>query len=432
MGRIKNWFFGKSKDEGAKSYSVQLLVGDDGFMVAQNFSGTDLTTIFTQAIWTYICVNRISQDIASFPAIVQTREEGTDRWVKDLDHDLNGLLERPYGTADFAPRVNWQQQLATGVIRQELTGNQWYQMVVSGRRLLALALYMVQLKANEDASTKWFNSYSPEGSDVIIPADQVVNILHANPGSTWCGVSPGVANEQATRVNYSADRRNRYDLETRVAPGVVFKVQSLFTMSDSQRTAVNTMLADTYEGATKQGKSLVIGDNVTIEGAPAHPVGDIPGIDANARDKVISSYGVSPPMVGVLDDVKYANLDKAQRIQWSNCIGPRIKDIYRGLNSQAITPVYGRNVRLWFDIVESPLGLAALGEKADTAAKYHALGWPAKHLNDRFQLEMGAFEGWGRSNMAAVIAGRVPGEGSGDDAPDAEPDSQDDDDELDD
>jgi phage portal protein BeeE len=420
MGRIKNWFLGKGKgkDEGAKSYSVQLLVGDEGFMVAQNFSGTDLTTIYTQAIWTYICVNRISQDIASFPAIVQTREEGTDRWVKDLDHDLNALLERPYGTADFAPRVNWQQQLATGVIRQELTGNQWYQMVVSGRRLLVLGLYMVQLKANEDAATKLFDSYSPESGNAIIPADQVVNILHANPGSTWCGVSPGVANEQATRVNFSADRRNRYDLETRVAPGVVFKVKSLFTMSDDQYDAAKVKLAAAYEGAVNAGKSLVVGDNVEVEGGPVTSVGDIPGIDANARDKVISSYGVSPPMVGVLDDVKYANLDKAQRIQWSNCIGPRIKDIYRGLNSQAITPVYGRNVRLWFDIVESPLGLAALGEKADTAAKYHALGWPAKHVNDRFALEMDEFEGWDKSNMQAVIAGRVPGEGSGDPAPD--------------
>jgi phage portal protein BeeE len=418
MGRFKDWWRGKAKDEGAKSYSVQLVVGDEGFMVAQSFTGSTLETLFTQAIWTYICVNRISQDIASFPAIVQTRKPGTDDWIRDYDHDLNNVLDRPYGTNDFAPRVNWQQQLATGVIRQELDGNQYYQKVQSGNRLLALGLYMVQLKANEDAAMgKLFNSYSPEGSDAIIPADQVVNVLHASPGSTWDGVSPGVANEQATRVNYAADRRNRYDLETRVQPGVVFKVKALFTMNDKQRTNAEEWLANQYEGAVNAGKSLVVGDNTTIEGAPAHPVSDIAQKDAAARDKVISSYGVSPPWVGVLDDVKYANLDKAMRIQWSTCIGPRLLNIYNTINTQGIWPVYGRNVRLWYDMVHSPLGLAALAERGEVAAGYQALGWPAMHLNERFALDMKPFEGWDKSNMAAVVAGRVPGEGSGDPAP---------------
>lgn len=436
MGRFKDWWRGKDANEGAKSYQVQLLVGDEGFMVAQNFTGSTLETLFTQAIWTYICVNRISQDIASFPAIVQKREPGTDKWERDLDHDLNNVLDRPYGTHEFAPRVNWQQQLATGVIRQELDGNQFYGMEVApsltgGSRLLSLGLYMVQLKANVDASTGLFNSYSQEGTEVIIPVDNVVNVLHANPGSTWDGVSPGVANEQATRVNYAADRRNRYDMETRVQPGVVFKVKALFTMNDKQRTNTEDWLANQYEGAVNAGKSLVVGDNTTIEGAPAHPVSDIAQKDAAARDKVVSSYGVSPPWVGILDDVKYANLDKAMRIQWSTCIGPRLLNIYNTINTQGVWPVYGRNVRLWYDMVHSPLGLAALAERGEVAAGYQAIGWPAKHLNERFALDMKPFSGWDKSNMALAVAGRVPGEGSGDAAPgDDEPDNEDEPDEM--
>ncbi len=427
MGRIRDWLAGRKKDHEAKSYSVQLIVGDDGFMVGQSFIGGTLYTVLTQAIWTYICVNRISQDIASFPAVIQTRDRGTNKWETNLDHDLNELLDRPYGTSEFAPRVNWQQSIATGVMRHELSGNQFYQKTVVAGQLAALGLYLVQLRANVDLVTGLFNSYSPENSTATIPADNVVNILHANPSSTWEGVSPTVANEQATRVNFSADRRNRYDLETRVKPGVVFKVESLFTMSDSQRDAVKTMLADTYEGATNQGKSLVIGDNVTIDDPPVHVVDDIPTKDANARDKVISSFGVSPPMVGVVKDIKYANLDKASRIQWSNCIKPRLLNIYGAINSQAIWPLYGRDTRMWFDVTQSSLGLAALGELADTAAKYQGLGWPAMQLNEKFDLQMPEFEGWDKPNMGAVIAGRVPGEGSGDPAPD----ESDDEDEMD-
>jgi hypothetical protein len=298
-----------------------------------------LYTVLTQAIWTYICATRISKDVSTFPAIVQTREAGTSRWVTDLDHELNELIYRPFGAAPFAPRLNWQQSLATGTLRQELSGNQFYLTQRAGNRLLMLALSTVELQANVDLATGFFDSYKVVKSGALVPVDNVVNIYHPNPSSLWEGISPTVANEQATRVNFSADRRNRYDLETRVQPGVVFKVESLFAMSDTQRTAVETMLATTFEGASKQGKSLVIGDNVTIEGAPLHPVDDIPEKDRAARDKVIASFDISPPMVGVLDNVKYANLDKAMRIQFSNCVGPRLLNIYNTINSQAIWPV---------------------------------------------------------------------------------------------
>lgn len=414
MGKIKSWL---GRKFGAKSYSVQLLVGDGGFMVAQNFTGGSLNTVFTQAIWTYVCANRIAQDVASFPAIVQTRKPGTKRWITDLDHQLNEVLERPYGTTLNAPRWNWRQSIAAGTLRQELSGNQFYMQQRAPGRLLMLGLYLVELRADADARTGLFDSYKVSRSNAPVPVDNVVNIMHASPSSWWQGVSPTVANEQATRVSYSADRRNRYDLETRVQPGVVFKVESLFSMQKDRRAFVETWLTEQFEGASKQGKSLVVGNDVTIEGAPLHPVDDIPEKDRAARDKIISSYDISPPMVGVLDNVKYANLDKASRIQFSNCIGPRLLNIYGTINSQAIIPVYGRNTRLWFDMVQSPLGLAALAERGEVAAKYQGLGWPAMQLNDRFALEMPEFEGWDKPNMGAVIAGRVPGEGSGDPVP---------------
>jgi hypothetical protein len=139
-----------------------------------------------------------------------------------------------------------------------------------------------------------------------------------------------------------------------------------------------------------------------------------------ARDAIISAFDISPPMVGVLRDAKYANLDKAARVQFANCIYPRLLNIYDTFNDQAVIPVYGDRTRLWFDMVQSPLGLAALAERGEVAQIYQDIGWPAKQLNDRFALEMPEFDGWDKPNMGAVIAGRVPGEGSGDPAPDTD------------
>jgi phage portal protein BeeE len=427
MGKIRDWLGSKF---GAKSYTVQMLVADDGFMVAPSFTGGSLYTVYTQAIWTYICASRISQDIATFPAVVQTREAGTSKWVTDPDHELNALLRRPYGMASWAPRLNWRQMLSTGVLRQELGGNQFYRIERAVDRLLALQLYIRELQADADPNTGLFTEYLVTGTQTKVPVDQVVNIFHANPDSTWSGVSPATPAEQAIRVDYAANRRMRYDMETRVQPGLVFKVKALFTMTKKQREKEEQHLAETFEGAVNAGKSLVVGDNTTVEKPPVMDSGDIPAQAAVARDAIISAFDISPPMVGVLRDAKYANLDKAARVQFANCIYPRLLNIYDTFNDQAVIPVYGDKTRLWFDMVGSPLGLAALAERGEVAQIYQDLGWPAKQLNDRFALEMPEFDGWDKPNMGAVIAGRVPGEGSGDPAPDT--DDVDDDTESDD
>lgn len=398
---IKSWIADKF---GAKSYSVQMLVGDEGFMVAQNFTGGDLYTVYTQALWTFICANRIAQDISNIPAMVQVRAKG-GVWERDDDHQLNEVLERPYGTAPYAPRWNWAQSVAAGTLRQELGGNQFYGIQSASGRLLMMGLYLVELKANADPTSGYFTTYTPQGGDAKIPIENVVNVMSANPSSWWSGVSSTIANEQATRVDYAASRRMRYDMETRVQAGIVFKVKALFTMNKTQRANTLSMLEDSYEGAVNAGKSMAVGDDTEIQKPPIADAGDLPAMAVIARDSIVSSFGVSPPTVGILRDAKYQTWDQALRAQYFLCVSPRINNLYNTINSQAIKPVYGNNVRLWYDLVQSPLGLAALRERGETAKIFMDLGYPANALNDRFALEMPRFEELDKPNMGAVIAG---------------------------
>ncbi len=422
---IKSWL---SDTFGTKSYTTQILVSDDGFMVAPTFTGGDLYTVYTQALWTYICASRISQDVSSIPAVVQVRAKG-GAWENSPDHPLNAVLERPYGRAPFAPNWNWRQSVAAGTLRQELGGNQFYGIESSGNRLLMLGLYLVELKANADHVSGYFDSYTPEGGTAVIPVDKVVNVMSANPCSWWSGVSPTIANEQATRVDYAASRRMRYDMETRIDAGLIFKVKGLFTIDAKQKANIKADLAANYEGAVNAGKSMVVGDNTTIENAPKATVNDIPAQAIVARDSIVSSFGVSPPTVGILRDAKYQTWDQALRAQYFLCVSPRINNLYGTINSQAIKPIYGENVRLWYDLVQSPLGLAALRERGETAKVFMDLGFPAKQLNDRFALEMQPFAGWDRPNMATVVAGHAEDLDDSDPAPDEpeDTDSEDDD-----
>jgi len=297
--------------------------------------------------------------------------------------------------------------LATGVLRQELSGNQFLRKVQSRRRLLALGLQMAAVKGLEDHTTGVPSRYSIGTGGAEVGAGEIVNIMHSNPGSWWDGISPVVAAQQAVHVDYSVSRRIRYDLESRVAPGVVFKVRGLFSMNKERKEAAEEWLAEQFGKASASGKSMVVGDDVEVHDPPTRAIDDLPTHHANARDAILSAFGVSPPVVGVLRDVRYQSWDQALRAQWALCIRPRLLNIYRTINAQAITPIYGPKVRLWFDVVQSPLGLAMVREQNETAKGYFDMGYPANALNRHFGFGLPYYEELERPNMPTVVAGHA-------------------------
>lgn len=400
---IRDWFSGTF---GAKSYVAMIAPDTDGFMKSMVFGGDDLAKVYTQAIWTYICASRISQDIAALPVMVQRYDSKAREWKRANDIvDLNELIKAPYGPGADKPRLNWQQMIAIGQLRQELSGNQFYRISRAYNRVIGLGLILNTVKGVEDTSTGVPTRYKIGTAGAESSAQDMVNVMHANPASWWDGLSPAVAAEQAIHVDYSVSRRINYDLQKRVSPGLVFKVKALFSLNKTKRKETETWLEKQFGKASLQGKSMVVGDDVEIEDPPVHQVADLPTHHANARDAIISAYDVSPPVVGVLRDVKYQTWDQALRAQWALCVEPRAKNLYTTINSQAIWPVYGDDVRLWYDAIQTPLGLAAIRDRAETAKKYFDLGYPANAVNAHFGLGMPYFDELERPNMPSVIAG---------------------------
>ncbi len=403
---LRSWFSSlRNAPPENKSYQLVVQVGEDGFIPAAQFEGSDLYQLYTQAVWTYICASRISQDLAVLPPIVQ-RWNG-DEWQKDNSNDsLNMLLVRPYGPGDNKPRWNWSQQVAAGALRKELCGNQFLKMSVLGNELTALGLILNSVRGVEDPQTGVPTRYRVGTGGAEFSAAEVVNIMHAAPDSWWRGVAPVVAAQQAIHVDYTASRRVRYDLEHRVAPGVVFKVRALFAMDETRKTEAKEWLTAQFEGAANAGKAMVVGDDVTVDAPPVRQVDDLPAHHRHARDTIISAHDISPPVVGVLDNVKYNNWEQSLRAQWMLCIEPRARDYYQTINTQAIWPVYGTEWRLWYDETQSTLALAAVRERAESAKLYFDLGYPTNAINTHFRLGMPMFDELARPNQATVIAGR--------------------------
>ena len=382
-----------------------MLQEPDGWYPAISFSGGDFSAIFVQALWVNICSRRIADDVSSMPGVVQTRESGTNKWKAAHGHELNRLIRRPYGPQPNTPPWGWSTVMQAASIRLDFDGNAFFLKREILGELLALQLIQEPVNGIEDTS-RVAQSYQVVGSPALIPAEQMVNVMLYAAGSYWSSPATIDAVQNAAAVDRSVEDRIRYDLEQRIAPGAVLKVKAFFNLDEEMRTATETHLNNAFSGAVKAGKPLVIGDNVTVDPPPIRTVDDLHSHHNAARDSVISGFHIAPPVVGVLKDAKYSNYSEALRAQWTFCIRPRLGRIYNTINEQAIWPLYGPDVRLWYELAENELGLEVLEMRAEAAKKLVDVGHPPINASERVGLDMPAFEGGDRPMMPLAVAGR--------------------------
>lgn len=381
----------------------------DGWIPAISFSGGDLSVLLVQGLWAYICATRIADDVASMPAVVQTRPPGTNLWETDPSHELNELLRKPYGPSTVEapkPKWEWAQMMQASSIRLDFDGNAFYRKrQLFNDELLALGLIQQPVTADENQA-RVATQYRIVGQAKPVPVDEMVNVQLYAAGSYWNSPATIEAVSNAATIDRIAQARIKYDLEHRIAPGAVIKVAGYFTMTAEQAAHADRLIEEGFAGAMNAGKALIVGDNTTVDPPPRRDVDDLPGHRRQARDEMVSAFHVAPPVVGILHEAKYANYGESLRAHWSFGVRPRLATIYNPINTQAIEPAYGPDVRIWYELAENDIGLAALEARADVAKKFVDLGAPPRLAAERVGLGLSRWQGDGLPNRQLAVAGR--------------------------
>lgn len=434
--RWPKWLGGKGlkgdppAPDGLKAFEAVLTpTSDANWIPALKFSADALDTLLTLSTWVYVCVTRVSTDISQLPGVIQFRKPGTNDWVNAGDfgalnpdqsaalEDLSAILVRPFGKGKDVPPWGWAQLLETLSIHQDLCGNAFMREAKAAGRLIALHLlnpYGVTVTEDSRGVAK---AYDFSKGGVPYPADEIVNVMAASPGSFWQGVAPLTAAEKAVTIDHTAQARIKWDMTQRIAPGMVLKIKNHFGMTATQRAEIETLLTASYGAVEQAGRPLVVGDQTDIFVPPENrSAADLPGHRIQARDEILSIFKVPPPIAGVMDNATLQNANVALRLYWLQALRPKIGQILDAINGQAVWPLYGPDVRIWFELSDNELGLAVLRERADVAKiLVRDLDYSTNDANRRTGLNMPI-----RSpeldvmGTASVIAGRTSGDGSGD------------------
>jgi phage portal protein BeeE len=387
---------------------MYVTVGDDGFIPAVTLTGSNLDALLRVAVWSYVCMTKISQDVAALPAVVQ-RKETTDTgqtvWVEDPNHPLNALLQRPLGRDREAPPWSWSRLIEVLSLHIDLAGNGYLQIVGNGR-INNFNIFWPDQVTVQESQTGVAQSYTY--SYQVFTPDQIVNVMAQSAGSFHTGLAKLLAADPSIQIASSANSRIKYDLTHRLAPGVIFKVQNYFSLTSEQRTEVEDLIASNWSGVENAGKTMVLGSNVDVETAPTSNLGDLPVHRDTARDEILAIWGVPPPIAGNFDAATLQNAQVALRLYWMQTLRPRIGRILDAINTQAVEPIYGPDVRIWFELADNELGLAVLGQRVEVAKMLHRdLDYSTNDSAARVGLDMPRHAELDAMNTQSTIAGRI-------------------------
>ncbi len=388
-----------------------LIAPPDGFLIPfTGFTDTSLERLLRASAWSWAAVNGNSQAMASLPVVVQERTGG--KWVTAPDeHPLWRFVDDPLGPDKAFPYWAWEQLFWVTLVHRYGVGNAfWVPQVVDGDLFSVQPLLQPgNMRATENQVTRApteFN-YSSGGQTFKLAPDKIVNIMAPSPSSFWKGLAPLAVALRSIETDHLAGERTKYFLRNMIAPGAIVAIQGAMGPTAGQKKTVKEILIEDFQASDKSGMPWVIGGNVTVHDPPKQT--DMQLLDTRRyhRDEILAIIGMPPPVAGVLDRAILNNFETANRTWWNHYLFPILGSVYNTINVQLVRPIYGRGVRLWYDLVSTDIALQLFGARVDEGLKLQQLGYSTNDINEHLKLGLPERDYLNLPNVQLLQAGRA-------------------------
>ena len=335
--------------------------------------------------WVYTCISKISQAIAMLPIELLTYEK-QGRKLKGLtikNHlralpsenerkeflKQNQIEEIRIDDHPFLDLINNPNTLDTRftlwlniVIRLELAGYCGvYSPVYKGGLMSGLPAELWVLPLTNTATLKPIPDektiikgykYTDGTQTNTFAPDELMYIKYPHPNSPFDGMSPLMAQLYPYDIDLFLMQQQYAALRNTSRPGNVFTTDA--KLLQSHIAELKAQVESEYRGALNTGKPMVLHGGLKLDDRGiSNAIADmmIKDVSEFARDKLISSYDVTPGKLGLVKDVNRASLIVLDKTFYKECIQPKTMLIEEYFEKN-ILPKYSDKLTLGFQLPE--------------------------------------------------------------------------------
>ncbi|VXC30907.1 Phage portal protein [Microbacterium sp. 8M] len=173
-----------------------------------------------------------------------------------------------------------------------------------------------------------------------IPAESCVYFRGYNPEDERYGLSPIESLRRILSEEFAAGQMREQSLRNgaRIG-GYIQRPGDAPAWSDPARERFATGWRAQYTGqtATEGGGTPVLEDGMTFVAA-GHSAADMQYIESRklSREEAASAYFIPPPMVGILDNATFGNIEEQHKMLYQDTLGPILQEVQQEIYLQLI------------------------------------------------------------------------------------------------
>lgn len=256
--------------------------------------------------WVYKCVRRRSEDVSSARLRLQYENEDEDYEDAPPGHPLRALLRKPNpfeSGSFFRARAN---------TFLDMTGNCYILKIRNALRMPAelwiLDPTYIRVIPDSERIIRGYRYEAPGGTTVTIDAADIIHVKHPNPASFYYGASPLMAAAYEYDIDMGMKRHQKEFFDNWGAPRIAISHDGYMTQQAVEH--LRMQLQERVGGSRNAGRPLVLQQGAKVSTISLTPAElDYLNSRKNARDEILTVYGVPASILGVAEDVNRANAE---------------------------------------------------------------------------------------------------------------------------
>lgn len=385
-------------------FSVKSVSGPE--MVPRSINGQTVSSRWTVEVasrealkkttWVYVAIAKVATSLASAPLLV------TDALGNELpNHPLQLLFNSPN---EFTSQQDMVERLTYHLL---LSGNGILSKNRGGLDAPATTLELWNVNPDHIApvasDVDFISHYLYQlGSDKRVCANQdIVHVQLTDPEQPFWGLSPLHPSARVVDAETAAVDWNRVALNNRaVADGALVYD---YDLSREQWLEARYQLREQHMGSDNARIPFVFGNSAKWQQLALTPV-EMDFIESRrmTREEIVSTFGVPPILVGILDRATYSNYETARKAFWRDTIVPLSRNVADAL-TLAFNPDYPQDIRVTFDFSDNEVLSQLDPDNIDIAEKLWGMGVPFDLINERLRLGFDEFPGSNQSYIPTSV-----------------------------
>ena len=346
--------------------------------------------------YVYACIQLIARSVASVPWGTY-KQKANGEWVEIQAHPMTALIERP------TPFHNRKDLLEGMVQHLYLGGNAIFTKVRAGGTVAELwqlppdAIKVIP--SQKDFIDHYF--YELDGVRQRFEQKDIIHNKFNDPANPYWGMAPLLAGARTVDTDVEAVRFQKVSLQNRAISDGIFTFENHLTKDQWEEARL--MVREQHQGIDNARTPWILGAGAKWQQMSLSPVElDFLNSRKFSREEICSIFNVPPPMIGILENSTYNNIETARKIFWQDCIVPLLEDIKSCFNL-SLAPEFGQGIELSFDLSNVEALQTSNAEKMTTAQTLFGMGVPFNEINQRLELGFDPIDGGDVGYLAANL-----------------------------